>query len=138
MTFGDWLQESEKQEITFDMLVEKEDGSVLTGAELARQMGTSRANIKQLSKKAITKLYDLSKEICKLTVNDDSPTTILIGMAQALEVENDKKGLKVIFNNLSKEQQKALLDDLRKKNPHMTDVFAAGPEKTKPKKKEKK
>lgn len=98
-----------------DTLKWLDEEKMLNAADLAREFGVTRMNIRQITMKALGKVFNALKE-------DDpnaSSMEIVLKMCSMFDALNDKEALKVLIGSLPPKIRDDIRDEAQKKFPHM-------------------
>lgn len=117
MDFGNYLEDGKYYSEEFGKILE--NSKDFNGAEVAREMGLSRAGVFKITQRAMAKLYDSIKTAMG---NEYEAFKCVVLLSKVLETEEDMSGIKVIFSNLSNQQKAEVLEDIRKNYPHLKDI----------------
>ena len=99
----------------------EEASKVLNGEEVAKELGITRTAVKQITTRAISKLYNSISGVDSSL----SPFQIFMTLCQLLDVLTDDKGIKDVMRNLSGDQKVKVATDIKSKYPNL-DVFKFG------------
>lgn len=109
MAFTKYMNESELLNEEFNSLLE---AGMATFEEIGKELGITKVAVKKRMMKIISSIYTNLKK----NVKEASPKEIFMTIAKAFNVEDSEEAMRDIFNNLSNEQKKELMDDLKSSN----------------------
>lgn len=120
MNFEDFINDDKKN---YDRIKHLGESQIKSGADVARELGITRAAVKKSTQRSISKIYN----VVDTTLNKDSgPLKNVVYIAYLFGVENDQKGLQTIYNNLSPEQKAAVIADVEKNYPGYLKLIGKG------------
>ena len=93
----------------------EEMSKVLNGEEVAQDLGITRTAVKQITQRALSKLYDSVSK----TDSNLSPFQIFMVLCQLMEVVDDQKGIVDVMRNISADQRKKVAADMKDKYPNL-------------------
>lgn len=99
----------------------EEASKALSGAELARDLGITRAGAKILTTQAVSHFYAGFKKLNPRL----SPLELFQNIIEGFGLRDDEKGIRDVMRNLSAEQKKEVAADIKEKYPNM-DVSKLG------------
>lgn len=107
--------DTKEKEVKPKKVYKKRNFGVASGADVARELGVTRALVKQVTNRAISKIYASVKA---LNIDDlNSPLQIVVQIAMMFGILDNQQGLRDLVNNLSKEQKKELFNDIQDNYP---------------------
>ena len=92
-----------------------EASKVLSGEEVAKELGITRVAVKKITQKALTKLYT-SIESADSSL---SPFQIFMTLCQLMDTVSDEKGIKDVMRNISATQKQEVVIDIKKRFPNL-------------------